>query len=252
MEQIGLRAWRRAAVSPSADDHSREDAFLDQYIESGALVHQVAAEALFAALKNETGSNTQELLALRVFSEYVASLEVLGGWGWAIRNRLQAPLLLDAFLSYEVADVKNFYSIVSCHTGELSSLLALPPTQDITDEFRRREVLHADLLSDFTNLETRLSEASVHYFDPQEVFVTTYNKAKHGAPIFHEADLLPGDFLVIAPERRPGAANRYQFYKFGSEPHTVATTLNLIQWASHSIQGLVSFARNLKIAGLLY
>jgi len=57
------------------------------------------------------------------------------------------------------------YSVVSTRTGELSSLLDLPPTQDITDSFRRRGFRHAGILADFSRLEHNLKQASEHYFD---------------------------------------------------------------------------------------
>lgn len=229
MTQIRLTAWRR-----------------------GALIHTAAAEAFIGALESETDLDRRELLALRVFAEYVGALETFGAWGWAIRNRAEAPLLLDAFLSYSVADVKAFYNVVSTHAGEISSLLKLPPTQEITDAFRRGGFPHAGLLADFTKLERSLTQASKQYFHPQEWFVNTYNKAKHGAPIIHDSKFAAGEFLLIAPERDPTSTDRYAFYKFGSDEEIVSHTLNLVRSVSHSTQGLVSFARNLKVVGLLY
>lgn len=252
MPQIGLTAWRTAPFTPTQADHKREDVFLEQHIESGALIHQTTAEVLVAALETETDPLRRELLALRVFAEYVSSLETMGAWGWAIRHRRKAPLLLDAFLSYGVVDVKGFFDVVSRHSGELSTLLALPPTQQITDAFRRGGFPHSGLLSEFSKLEGNLKQASGHYFHPEELFVTSYNKAKHGAPIVHSPKLKVGEFFLIAPEREPGATGRYTFFKFGSDDETVSHTLKLVRWVSGSTQALVSFARNLKAAGLLY
>jgi hypothetical protein len=240
-------------VQPSANDQAREDAFLDQHIESGALIHQVTAETLFAALRDEEAVGTRRLLALRIFSEYVAALETLGAWGWSIRNRRDAPLLLDAFLSYEVGDVHGFYELVSSWTTELSDLLQLPPTQDITDAFRQGGFPHGPMLADFNRLEHNLRQASQHYFDPQQLFVTSYNKAKHGAPIIYDTKLAHGgDFFLIAPERAQAQTGRYMFFKFGSGDEIVEHTLKLVRWVSHSTQAVVSFARNLKTVGLLY
>lgn len=248
---LGLNAWRRASTQPSTADHRREDAFLDQHIESGALIHQVTAETLVAALKDEEDVGKRELLALRVFAEYVGALETLGAWGWSIRHRREAPLILDAFLSYGVGDVRDFYEIVSTWTTELSDLLDLSPTQDITDAFRRGRFAHGPMLADFGKLEKNLKQASEHYFHPQELFVTSYNKAKHGAPIIHDSKLGPGEFLLIAPQRDP-AAGRYEFLKFGTGDEIVTHTMKLVRWVSQSTQALVSFARNLKTVGLLY
>ena len=252
MTQIGLGKWRRAAITPSAIDQAREDQFLEEHITAGALIHEETAKALGAALRGETDTNRRELLALRVFAEYVSALETMGAWGWAIRSRSEAPLLIDAFLSYAPADVLTFYEFVSTHSGELRELLDLPPTQVITDAFRKGGTAHAGLLGDFIKLDRNLKTASEHYFHPQEIFLTTYNKAKHGAPILHDSNLDDGEFLIMAPERDPALSDRYAFYKFSSSDKMITRTLHLINWVTHSTQGLVSFARNLKNAGLLY
>lgn len=107
------------------------------------------------------------------------------------------------------------------------------------------------MLADFGKLEKNLKQASEHYFHPQELFVTSYNKAKHGAPIIHDSKLGPGGFLLIAPQRDP-AAGRYEFLKFGTGDEIVTHTMKLVRWVSQSTQALVSFARNLKTVGLLY
>jgi hypothetical protein len=252
MAQIGLVKWRRASVTPSAIDQAREDQFLDEHITAGALIHQETAKALVAALHGLTDTNRRELLALRVFAEYVSALETMGAWGWAIRNRSEAPLLVDAFLSYSPSDVLGFYELAAAHSGELRELLNLPPTQEITDAFRKGGMPHAGLLSDFFKLERNLKTASEHYFHPQEIFLTTYNKAKHGAPILHDSKLDTGDFLLMAPERDAAQTDRYAFYKFSSSDTMMTRTLQLVSWVTHSTQGLVSFARNLRNAGLLY
>jgi hypothetical protein len=242
-------------VQPSPNDQAREDVFLDQHIESGARIHQVAAETLVAALKDEEDVGRRELMALRVYSEYVGALETLGGWGWSIRHRQEAPLLIDAFLSYGSNDVRSFYEVVSTHAGELSGLLQLPPTQDITDAFRSGGVSHGSLLGEFGRLERNLTQAAKQYFDPQELFLTLHNKAKHGAPIIHGKKLAPGEFYVMAPERDPSAAaagGRYEFLKLGTGSAILDHTLQLIRQVSNSTQALVSFARNLKTVGLLY
>lgn len=120
-----------------------------------------------------------------------------------------------------------------------ASLLRLPPTQEITDEFRRGGFPHSGLLSDFSKLEQNLKQAAEHYFHPHEWFVTTYNKAKHGAPIIHDPKLTAGEFLLMAPQRDPDLEDhRYVFYKFGSGDEIVDHLLKLIASVSHWTQGL--------------
>jgi len=58
-------------------------------------------------------------------------------------------------------------------------------------------------------LEHNLRQASQHYFDPQQLFVTSYNKAKHGAPIIYDTKkAADGGFYLIAPERDPAQTGR--------------------------------------------
>jgi len=187
-----------------------------------------------------------------VFAEYVGALESMGAWGWAIRNRADAPLLIDAFLSYRVSDVSDFYATVAGHDGDLASLLRLPPTQAITDVLRKRGAPHGGLLSDFYALDENLKTAATHYFHPQEIFVLTYNKAKHGAPIVEDPDLPPDGYLLMGPNLDSQSAGRYAFYKFGSGDEIVAHTNKLVRWVSRSTQALVAFAEKLKTDGLLY
>lgn len=246
---VSLRAWRGSGSNPSNEDRAREEAFLDQYIDGGALVHSTTAKALTDALAGEADDAQRVRLALRIFAEYVNALETLGGWGWAIRNRASSRLLMDAFLSYAPADVKAFYETVSLHNGELSSLLRLPPTQTITDEFRRRGVPHAPLLADLNNAAKNLQQAAQQYFHPDELFLANYNKAKHGAPILRDSRLKPDEFYVIAPD--PTGTRRYLYSKFSSAPEITNHTLKLVEKVSNTTRALVSLARNLRIAGLL-
>jgi hypothetical protein len=244
-----LTKWRSSGPPPTPADHAREDAFLDEHVNGGALIHLTTSRVLAAAMPASDDRSERARLALRVFSEYVQALEILGGWGWAIRNRSSAPLLLDAFLSYTPNDPKAFYEIVENHTGELSALLSLPPTQEITDAFRASGVPHAALLAEFGRAEHNLTQAAGHYFRPDEIFVANYNKAKHGAPIV----LDPADdesYFVLAPNLL--GPERYTLTRFSMSEATTERTLGLIEQVSNTTRALVSFARNLKTAGLLY
>lgn len=246
---VSLREWRRSGPDPTDEDRAREEAFLDQYVEGGALLHTTTATALLAALDDETDEGQRMRLALRIFAEYVNALETLGAWGWAIRNRASSRLLLDAFLSYAPGDVTSFYKIAASHTGELTTLLRLPPTQTITDEFRSRGVPHAQLLADLHRAEANIGQAARQYFAPDQLFLTNYNKAKHGAPILRDSRVAAGEFYVIAPE--PTGSKRYLYSKFSSSNEIPAHTVKLVEKVSNTTRALVSLARNLRSTGLL-
>lgn len=123
---VGLRSWRSANWSPGAVAHARERQFLDQYVDQAWRVHQTTAEALVRRAA-DAADDERQLLFLRLFAEYVNALEVLGGWGWAIRHRGQFKLLLDPFLAYAPDEVQSFYEAVSADSGDLASLLGLRP-----------------------------------------------------------------------------------------------------------------------------
>ncbi len=247
---VSLKAWRASGQEPTDEDHRREDEFFEQHLSGGALLHTTTARILADALASETNNDERARISLRIFSEYVNALETLGAWGWAIRNRHASRLLLDAFLSYAPGDVKDFFKLVSSHTGELTDLLRLPPTQTITDAFRMGGMPHASLLGDFERVHKNLTQAAQHYFRPDELFLVNYNKAKHGAPIVRESDLQPEEFYVLAPDL--SGTSRYMLSKFTSSPEMTTHTLGLIEMVTNTTRALVSFARNLKQTELLY
>jgi hypothetical protein len=165
---IGLGAWRRQEWVPADVDHMREALFLDQYAEQAWRVHDVTAAALIA---KSASADTEErqLLFLRLFAEYVNAIEVLGGWGWATRNRDQFKLLLNGFLAYAPGEVATFYETVAGDgRGDLADLLGLPPLRDIARAWADRaaeEVRQQDLLDEFARCTANLRQAASQYFD---------------------------------------------------------------------------------------
>lgn len=95
-----------------------------------------------------------------------------------------------------------------------------------------------------------LEQAATHYFHPQEIFVTTYNKAKHGAPLLRDDTLAENEFFLIAPER--SGQTRYAFFKFQSSDDFSDHTLKLVRWVTKTTRAVVNFTRHLNEVGLLY
>jgi hypothetical protein len=100
---------------------------------------------------------------LVLFAEYVNALEVLGGWGWATRNRDQFKLLLDGFLAYAPGKVATFYETVAGDDrGDLADLLGLPLLPDIARAWADRaaeEVRQQNLLDEFARCAANLRQA---------------------------------------------------------------------------------------------
>jgi hypothetical protein len=140
---------------------------------------------------------------------------------------------------------------VDKHQGGLSELLRLPPEQEIASRFQQGGVPAEDLLVEFDRCLANLRQAASHYFHPDQLFLTNYNKAKHGAPIIRTAKLRDDEFFVLAPQREASSSARYLFSKFSTEPAMVAHTSKLIRFVSNTTTALVSLARNLRRANLL-
>jgi hypothetical protein len=171
---LGLRAWRSKEWMPAAVDHARESTFLDQYVEQAWRVHDVAAGALIASA-SDADDDERQLLFLRLFAEYVNALEVLGGWGWATRNRDDFRLLLDAFLAYMPGEATSFYELVASGEHDLAELLALRPLADIARAWVERadeDVREQDLLDEFTRCAANLRQAAAQYFDREQLLLT--------------------------------------------------------------------------------
>jgi hypothetical protein len=251
---IGLRAWRSEDWTPAAVDHAREAKFLDHYVEQAWRVHEVAADALVAKVAG-AADDERQLLFLRLFAEYVNALEVLGGWGWATRNRDRFKLLLDGFLAYVPGEVASFYESVSANDSRRPRR---PARATATGRDRLRWADRADedvhervLLDEFTRLAANLRQAASQYFDREQLLLTNYNKAKHGAPIMRTAALAPSEFFVLAPQRDPMQSGRYLFSKFRADDEMFARVAGNVTFVSRTTQALVSLLRNLKRLELL-
>lgn len=250
---IGLRAWRSKEWVPTVVDHARESTFLDQYVEQAWRVHDVAARALIASA-SDADDDERRLLFLRLFAEYVNALEVLGGWGWAIRNRDEFKLLLDAFLAYVPGEVASFYEIVASGEGDLAELLALRPLADIARAWGERaeeDLREQDLLDELTRCAANLRQAAAQYFDREQLLVTNYNKAKHGAPIIRTAALASDEFFVVAPQRDSTQSGRYLFSKFRADDEMFARVADNVTFVARTTRAVVSLVRNLKALELL-
>lgn len=101
-----------------------------------------------------------------------------------------------------------------------------------------------------TRCHANVTSAASHYFDPEELFLTNHNKAKHGAPVIRTKSLAPEEFYVLAPQRDPAQSGRYLFSKFTADDEMFAHTLKLVGFASNTTAAVVSLFRNLKLAQL--
>ncbi len=235
-----------------------EAALIDGHWRYGGLIHQKAAEALLAALKDEPSDPaTGHALAARLFGEYAAALETHGAWAWALRNRFERESFIDAYLDYTNRDVSEFYAVVRDHTGDLVDLLNVPRPQRL-DEIAQAKF--PEMLSEgesfaegFAARYERLKKASELYFGHDRVLIDTYNKTKHGAPM---VQLIEPDnhrrFEFVVPNRSKSGDDRYSLATFLLDKTLIETLENNVSSMTMSITELAGLTRLLDMFGLLY
>lgn len=264
MATIRLRQWREDwrdyIDAPDARDYERERTFLEDHGRYGAKVHAETADVLAAALENEQGAAKRHRLFLKLFAEFVNSLESLGAFGWAIGRRREFRLFLDGFLSYPNDAPASFYRRVQEDGATLSSLLSLPPRQVVIQAVRRlipdggtaRET--GEWLDGGLDILRQLAE---QYFTHNSVLLTHYNKAKHGVTMLrlaeHTNDEL--DFQILAPQRdvdQIGAGFWYDVGLFRASEDMVGRTHGNVEVVTAMIQQLSIIAWALYSEDLFY
>lgn len=261
---IRLRRWREEwqdlTDPPDASDHERESSFLRDHVLYGAAIHRDTANALAAALEAEPGETQRLTLFLRLFAEYVSSLESLGAFGWAMRWRSDFRMFLDGFLSYEQDGPRSFYRRVLDAEEGLIELLGLPPRAPVIAAVR---ALHPDggtAREAGEYLDTGIQnvrQAAEQYFVEDSVLLTHYNKAKHGATMVRLADHPHGarDFQVIAPNRDEEAVAAgawYDIARFTASDHQIERIRRNIAAVTGSIQQLAVIALALYSQEIFY
>ena len=79
--------WLKGLPPADPADLQTQSDFLDLHWQYGAQIHSETAKVLVQALRAKTTMATGHSLYLRLFSEYVNSLELIGAWGWVFRER---------------------------------------------------------------------------------------------------------------------------------------------------------------------
>jgi hypothetical protein len=235
-----------------------EAAFLDGHWQYGGRIHEETVNAIVAALSAPSEVAVGHGLFLRLFTEFALSLETLGAWGWAIRNRRDFPLLLDGFLAYPHSAPREFFEATRRNrSGSIVRLLKLPPEAKLVPavETAFEQWTEAQCRAALSETFLSLRQAATHYFTEDEIFRTTYNKAKHGATMLRTPDLDERQFYVIAPHlNRRGASDkvRYDLPKFTVNKKMIGALQRRTELNGATIRVLAGVARALLHADLLY
>ncbi|MBA3375958.1 MAG: hypothetical protein H0U00_09145 [Actinobacteria bacterium] len=258
LKRLKPSAWK-TTYTPTFKDRHIEAAWLDEHWGYGGRIHEVAAEAITSALRKPSSRAEGHALYFKLFAEVGNALEVAGALGWVIRTRRDHPLLLDAFLTYPTSAPRDFYKAVRRNrSGSLIQLLKLPaeakvvaalatsPDLEWTEDEARLTltdgVRHARFLAD-------------RHLGDDEIIRSTYNRAKHGATMLHDASLPVQQFYVIAPHLEIRGARdkaRYDMPKFTVNRGMVQGLEKSVAAAGAMIRYLSGLAKALNEAGLLY
>ena len=74
--------------------------FLRNYHEFGSRAHPITVASLSATIEETANAEDCKLLAVKIFSEFMAALEDLGAMSIAIRHRDEGVGLVYSFLTY--------------------------------------------------------------------------------------------------------------------------------------------------------
>lgn len=233
-----------------------ESALIDGHWRYGGLIHQKAADALVAALRNEASDRaTGHALFSRLFGEYAASLETHGAWAWALRNRFARGSFLDAYLDYSNKDVSDFYALVKKHEDGVVDLLRLPSAERVAEVAQvSQPMFSAEGFQEGLDARyKRLKLAADLYFGNDRILIDTYNKTKHGAPMVTMlSPENPRRFEFVVPDRRATGSDRYRLSAFTLTKKLTDNLTQNIESMTTSITELASLTRLIDMFGLLY
>lgn len=175
--------------------------FLRDYQGFGSRGHLVAASSISDAIASTQEPDAQKLLAVKLFTEFMAALEGLGALCIAVRHRDEGAGLVYSYLTYgtraplaPTTTLSEIYSIVREGDG-LSAGLNLPSLGEITDA--HAEFSNSALSRLYFEANVLLSQASNIYLIEDRALVRAYNKTKHGFVVVNDQNIFQPDLPSI-------------------------------------------------------
>lgn len=178
-------------MSKQVRNNSVTLSFLRDYQGFGSRGHFITANALRERILASNDTDERKLLAVRVFGEFIAALEDLGGLCIAIRHRDEDSGLIYGYLTYgptknaPKTSLEKLFELMM-NENALTSVLRLPSLNEILQA--DPELTKTLLPQLYAETKTILAQVSRLYLYDSKVFVRIYNKTKHG-------------FVVISDER---------------------------------------------------
>lgn len=222
-----------------------EALLIAQHWNYGGRVHEELADLLQDALTQGSNLVRGHALFIRLYQEQIAALEDFGAWAWALRER-HGNGFLQAYLRYQVHDLRAFWKIVREHEGNLIELLRLPDAtriQSVLDGLPRTE----NTLDEILEMRlTNLKRAADQFFTEDELVVRVYNKLKHGIPIIRRDQSDHRRFEVLIYQRGVQSA------RFTINADEIQKQQRNTQAYSNDLRDLASLTKILFDGGILY
>ena len=257
-ESLSVTAWFKQLPPPTQANKRTEAVFLEEHWQYGGRSHEETVKAIVAALRPPSEIAVGHCLFLRLFTEFANALETLGAWGWALRNRRDFPLLLDGFLAYPPSAPPEFFRAVRRNRSRsIILLLKLPPEHKLIPALAAGFPQWTEAQCEDALAETfrSLHDAATHYFTEDEIFRTTYNKAKHGATMLRTPMMDSREFYVLGPHLIVRSARdkaRYDLPKFTVNKRMIGALERRTELIGATIRVLAGISRALLEADLLY
>ncbi len=172
--------------------------FLRNYNEFGSRAHLLTATLLSSAIERTSDPDECKLLAVKIFSEFMASLEDLAAMSIAIRHRDEGVGLVYSYLTYGLPKVKlsppttlsQMFKLFTSGNGLVDGL-RLPLLADI---IKAHPALEEQLVPTmYREANVALAQAAAVYLAQDQALVRAYNKTKHGFVVVSDRHTFQSD-----------------------------------------------------------
>jgi hypothetical protein len=178
--------------------------FLDHHAAYGGRSHLETALALSIALDTIIDDDVKTMLAVKVYAEFISSLEDFGALCVAVHHRESIQGIIRSYLRYDQHRVKPAPSI--CVSGifklalppdRIQTALRLPQLADVLAQTPK--AIHDNVIRAYQETDRLLLEVAKTYLFDGQAYIRAYNKAKHGFVVDRDTRWLHPDGSAISP-----------------------------------------------------
>jgi len=149
-------------------------------------------------------NRAQKILRAKLFAEYVALLESLGGLCISLKERHDSSIR-ETFVSVQPCQIAVFYNnILQSKSDSIAKHLKFPSPEKLRDAAYAKELKGIDLTyikNSYRKLGVGIKEVAKQYTVKKSLLVRNYNKIKHCFPVVEGTDWLvppiPDDHVAV-------------------------------------------------------